>query len=575
MNRTGSTTDRLLPQLESSVLGRHVLAADDATTMRGLLGVAQPVLPDDPTVDIGPIVQRAYDDGAEVLQLVSGSTYLWNTPVFLDRDSMVGGFVIEGNRSRILLGSGLPTTDWTRDPATRFAIFPNTKRSALQGGRVAATAANRATGTAGAIRPLTLRNVTLDGKQNNRGFSYGNRCAVTFDQVVLWGARVGLTWADYSDGNALINCYSKSPGYPGGQVLVEQTAQGDGLLISGGKADISVALARLKYCRGATISSVVTGRLVFDECSAIAVVGGHFEGQDADLPMLGVVNSQVVLQGCVLYETYDSSIPCIQLDDGGSDLSSSDLTLQDCIVMQLITPDQKATSYSPYIGVGTVRAGTRITVRGLQGKHASSGDPGQWRDTAQPFISGGPAALQTALGSSAGRAAQANGDFLLRQTSSGWDVSPSDGGPMVSRRQSSAPSIQRLGSDTKMRRAGALTTGRSYAYVVAVKDALGNFSPLSPSVSASVGASAMLSLDVFLADAPGTLVVWRANGESATAGADRYVVLPARSAHVHLYDTGSQIGGRPWITTGVPSPSVAGTSNDTRDALLLGGKAVS
>ena len=574
MNRTGSYADRLLPQLESSVLGRHVLAADDATTMRGLLGVAQPVLPNDSTVDIGPIVQKAYDDGAEVLRLVSGRTYLWNTPVFLDKESNLGGFVIDGSRARIMMGSGLPTTDWSRDGATRFAIFPNTKRSALQGGRVAVTPANRATGSPGAIRPLTVRGLILDGNGANRGFAFGNRCAVTLDEVVLWRARVALTWADYSDGNTLLNCYSKAPGYAGGQVLVEQTTQGDGLLIAGGKADISETLARLKYCRGATIQSVVTGRLIFDECSAILIVGGHFEGQDADLPMIGVVNSQVTLQGCVLYETYDSTVPSIQVDDGGSDLSVSDLTLQDCIVMQLITAGQKSTSYSPYIAVGTVRAGTRITVRGLQGKHASSGDPGQWRDTAQPFIAGGPAALQTALNSAAGRAAQANGDFLLRQTSSGWEVLPSDGGPMASRRQSGAPSIQRLESNTGMRSAGALATGRSYAYVVAVKDALGNYSPLSDSVSASVGSSAMLSLDVFLSDAPGTLVIWRSDGASAVTGADRFVVLPARSAHVHLYDTGSQIGGRPWITTGVPPTSVAGSTNDTRDALLIGGRAV-
>lgn len=573
MAEFGRIVDRALAPLESSVLGRHLVAAETATTMRALLADGRSVdLPVDGETDIAPLVQRAYDQGAEVLRLVSGRTYVWDSPVFLDRGGALSGFVIEGNRARIKLGPHLPRTSWIRDDATRFAVFPNTRRDALANGRVAVGPSTRATGPDhGALRPLTVRDVTIDGNGGNAGFSFANRAGVTFDQVVLWRARVGATWSGYSDANLFLGCYSRYGGKPALQTMVEQTEPGDGLVLIGGKADTPVAFARLKNCRGAVIQGMVTARMVFDECAGIVIQGSHFEGQSSTSPMLTVRNSQVSMTGCTVYETYDPAVGCILVDDAPSDLSCSELTLHDCTAMQLITPKQRATTFSPFVIFGDTRLGTRLLARGLQGRYASTGTPGHWRDTVQPALAAPrSSALTEALGTHAARAAIAAGDFELRRVASSWEVR-GPGGPVVSRRQE-APVLATVTNRTNMKDAGLLAEGQRFSYVCAVRDALGNHSTLSAARSATADAGRTIGLQVEVANAPAVVVIWR-SGSDAVRSPDRYAVLPARSSLVNLFDTGDRIGGRPWITADVPETSVA-DANRTRDALLLGGRVV-
>lgn len=562
--------------LESTALGRHLIAAGDPAHARALIGAAAVMdLPTDGTTDVAPLIQAAYDAGAQMVQLTSGITYAWNSPVFLDNGGQLGGFVIEGNRARIKLGGGLPKSNWLRDTTTRFAIFPNTNRTALSGGVVTVSSATRSSGTdVGAVRPLTLRNAIIDGNGTNAGFSFANRAGVTMDQVTLWRARVAVTWSDYSDGNTFLNCYSRYGGAPSSQAMVEQVAPGDGIVIVGGKADTPVAFARLKGCRGAAISGLVTARLVFEECDAIHVAGSHFEGQASPVAMVTMKSSRVTFANCAFYETYDATVGCISIDDGSSTVTATDLTLMDCTSMQLVTSGTPDAMFSALVMIATARAGTRVTARGLQGRQASSTAPGRWRDTAQPtFDTGDDDDLRASLDADAGGAVMASGDFQVRRSATGWAVTPSDTGPIASRRQSAAPAITQVTSSASSTM-GALVAGSVYGYLCAVRDALGNWSAASAVASGMPGTTKILGLDIAVADAPGVLVIWRGISFGVATTADRYVVLPVRAGLVSVYDTGSRIGGRPWITSGIPDPTSVATVNSTVDALLVGATVV-
>ena len=157
--------------------GAAPASAADASTLVG-----------DGVTDDAPALQRIFDAGAQP-QFVSNRVYLLNSPVFLDRPSSLAMFVMELNGAILRLGPNLPTTDaFWRDTSTRWAFFPNTKRTALSRGKVAVSTSTRASGSGtGALISLVVRNGTVEGGGANIGFAFANRTGTRFEGVVLRG----------------------------------------------------------------------------------------------------------------------------------------------------------------------------------------------------------------------------------------------------------------------------------------------------------------------------------------------------------------------------------------------------
>lgn len=526
-------------------------------------------LPTDGTTDIGALIQSAYDTGNKFVVLQRNVTYAWNTPVFLDANDKLGGLVIVGNKATILLGSGLPTTSWSRDGSTKFAIFPNTLRTALSGGSVTVNDSTRATGTGGALRTLVVRDVTIDGNTANVGFAFSNRTPTTFEDVVVYRMRVGATWWDYADENTFINCYSRAGSGPSNQVVFEQYQTGDGLTVVGGKADSSVLFASVKTCRGATFTGLVTASLSFQDCSGINIIGMHQEGQQSTSTMLQIKSSQVTLTGCTLYENWSASVPTISIDDSEDTSIGTELILDNVISNQIYTQSTYGTAYSPFIDVIAAQDNTRIIARNLQGMATSTGIAGTWVAGTQPYITAsGSSSMTTALATPRSQAALASGTFTLSKfAGSTWTLATHGDSLYVSKNMA-VPVITQITTETGFV-GGTLSSGTTYSYAAAWIDAQGNMSAVSAEVAKLPGSTQMTRLLINSNSGSGQLIVWRkAASTGASTAPDAYVILTMRPNRAYFYDTGAYLAGRVWLTTSIPTPS---STNSTLDQVLTNG----
>lgn len=526
----------------------HAISVTGVATIASVAGGAAPagaaaadtpVLAGNGTTNDAPALQRFFDLGIQP-PFESGKTYLLNSPIFLDRANSNATSVIELNGATLLLGRSLPTTDaFYRDTATKWAVFPNTKRSALSAGKVDVSVANRATGVyTGALISLVLRNGTVDGAGANVGFAFANRTGVRFEGIILRAGRTLLSWHDYSDANVFLQCHNRAGG-PANSVLVEQINSGDGLLMQSCKADATVGLARLKYCRGAEIVGTVTGSIELDQCSAIHIRAGHQETQLVNKTMVDVRSSEVVIDTTALYlarGAVGSALPpAVRILDSGTVPSS--VVLRDCIEMRALAEGDD--ELGPLVFIEKTVAGTRVEARGLSSAVSARKVGGVWNSTVGPAVSGAP---HVAVATTEGAAVIASGDFILRNPGSGWVAQ------MTIPAQSTASSPPRIAAPTATTAfVGSLaTSGTRYRCRGVLPDGrLSPWSEFTPVVSAQTGA---LKLIVATVGGPQELQIWRYSGGSTTPQA--HISVPAGADAHTLYDTGATLNGFPWLPGG-------------------------
>ncbi|GAA1838292.1 hypothetical protein GCM10009750_24800 [Agromyces salentinus] len=507
----------------------------------------------DGTTNDSPAIQAAYDAGGTGLALEAGRTYLLNSPIFLDRSDPYALFTLQMNGATFALGPGLPRTDaFWRDKTTKWAFYPNTRRQAWSpaAGAVAVTQANRATGTSvGAIVSLVLSDGAVSGGGANVGLIFCNRTAVRLENVVQYGVRAMLSWTDYCDGNILIGCYNRSGG-PEGSVLVEQISNGDGLLMLGCKADSPVGLARLKYCRGAEFTAIVSGRIELDACSGIHLRAVHEEGQNAKGPMLVIRNSHVHVDTSIFYtpRTTDAAVhPSISIDDSSGE-SHSELTLEHCMEMRY--PNSGDQTFGSFIGITGAMPNTRVTAHDLSVQHVTAGTAGVWTATAGPRISG-DGDLGTALAAS--NAAVASGSFSIERRGGAWRVIGLDGDRGHASAAPPVPAVEALSGATEVTGA-SIAAGTRPSYRVATRNVTGNRSAASARASAVVSTRGSVRLSVTADAAPCELLIWRFATTTSTSP-QAFVSVPCGRPEISLLDTGARISGYAWQTSGIPSVS--------------------
>lgn len=545
-----------MDQVETFLIAMEAMSA---------LATAKANLPADGVTDMGPALQAAYDSGDRTIVLDPKGVYLWDTEVFVDEtDPEDQCLVIHGNGAKILLGSSLPTisaSGVTAFSGTRFAIFPNTLRTAESGGVVTISDANRATGSGGALRSLVVHDVVIDGQSANRGFCYANRTPVTMINVKFDDGRVCSTWWDYTDGNTYIGCYSRGNGYSG-QWFVEQVAQGDAVVILGPKADSTVGFYKGTGCRGMFVGGVVTGAFEFHDCSNVDMRGGHQEGQQNDATTLKLYNTDAAYHGSIYL---NATQPGVTVDDSGG-TSGSVLRLGDVQAVSLFTSGDGARA--PLLSI-TPNHATRVHARRMRGVTATTGMAGEHFDGPQPTITGS-AAIIAAAATPAALAAIARGSWdLAATTSSSAFVLRDARGLVITTREPSAPVIAQITTDSGVNPGGTLVEGQVYEYAVAVLDARGKFGAASAAVSATPSAKGGTRILLELPNAPSVVKVWRKTGTGVLAAPTVSVVLPVGARRAYLLDTGANISGRA-VAAAADVPNTVAGANTTLDGVEIG-----
>lgn len=555
-----------LTQLPSSAMD-NIEAWITAVAAKLQFVTARAHLVADGATDIGPAIQAAYDAGDRVISLDPKGDYYWNTPVFVDdTDPEDQGLTIYGNHARIILGSALPTTSVSGVSAfsgTRFAIFPNTLRTAHNTGTnvVTISDATRATGSGGALRSLVIYDALFDGQSANRGISYANRAAASFFGVKLDDARVALTWFSYTDGNLVVGGWNRGSGYAG-QVYIEQVDQGDGLVIIAPKSDSSIVFAKLALCRGASITGPVTCRMEFDDCSNVKIDGGHQEGQQSDSTVLALTNTDLTYHGSIYQNGTQPAITIV--DSGGT--PGSYLRLIDVQSVSLFTSGD--TPRAPLLSI-TPNHSTQVKVRRLRGVVASSAMAGEHTDSIMPWITGS-AGIISAAATPAAQYAQASGSWDLRATTSSTAfVLQRPEGFVVTKREPAQPVLTQITTDSGVNTGGTLTDGQLYEYTYAVLDARGKFSQRATAVSATVGAKRGTRLLLELPNGPSVVKIWRKAGTGVTTAPGHSIIVFVNARRPYLLDTGAYLNGMAWAVASDAADTVAGT-NQTLDGIVLG-----
>ena len=514
----------------ATAFGGHVSPARAAT----------PALVGDGKTNDGPALQAMIDAGIAP-PFRPGVTYLIDSPIFLDRPGSTAMVVLDLGGATLRLGGRLPTTGaFWRDPATKWAIFPNTVRTALAGGAVDVSAATRASGSGtGALVSLVLRNGTIDGVGADVGLVFANRTGIRFESIILRRARTLLSWYDYCDVNVFIQCHNRAGG-PAGSVLVEQISSGDGLLMQSCKADAAVGLARLKYCRGAEITGTVTGTIELDSCSAVQIRGGHQEAPILNKTMVDVRSSQVVIDTTALYLTRgapDEDLPpAVRIDDRSG--VPSTVVLRDSIEMrELNTSDEVLGAYVQIVKAAT---GTRLEARGQTTRASTRASGGLWRPSIGPAIRAAGASVDDIA---RWGALFAQGDFLMTPTASAWDVRSSRGAESVAApSRDSAPA-----ANVEVTPARGLTGSlgdvpRRYRCQAVLADGgVGPLSEFSPAVAPSAG---VLALTIDAGEGAVGMRIWRYQRTSTQA--ESTVTVPCGPPRVSVYDTGTGLDGYAW-----------------------------
>lgn len=504
--------------------------------------VAAAPLVGDGVTDNGPLLQQLVDAGGHI-RFPGPGTYLVDTPVFLDGGDPHGRVVLDLAGGTLLAGPHLPATDaFRREPGVRWLLWSNTRRTAWDAaaGRVDVSAQTRATGTGvGALQAVAVRDGTFDGVDGTVGLVFANRSGTELTAVTMVRGRTLVSWHDYSDATRLQGCHARHGDGPRTGALVEQISSGDGLVVSGCKADAGLHTARLKYCRGAVVEANVTGLLELDQCSNVVVVGGHQEGQLGDRTSVVVRQSQVTFRQTAFYSAHDAGVPSIVVDDPADGPAGSRVHLDACVEVHLHDGRDADVPQGPLLHVAGANPMTEVHARDVRAVTVDTADPGVWVPTSGPRL--------TARGEVADAVADLAGvvppSFAVSRRSGGWRLEPT-AGETEAGDAPTAPDLRHAAAAGGAAGRGSLRRGAGYTYWAAVRDAGGLVSaPARRTVEASGSGAVRLVLGV--ARAPVELLLWRGPA-GARAAPQHHVRLTCASPLVRLLDTGGHLEGLAW-----------------------------
>jgi hypothetical protein len=524
--------------------------------------------------DIGPALQAAFDR-TTVVKLKPGSTYLLNSPVFLDNTSRTKKYVLDTNGARIIYGSGLPSASGLSGLAgTKWAFFNNTLRSALSGGTVTTNTGSSATSGSLASAPrFMIVDGELDAQTNIIGLIWGNWAAARLENCVLVNMQAALSWNGYVDNNTAEQCQftGASPTGSGSQSrLIYQRDSGDGTAIIGCKG-FGAVLADLQSCYGFRIDNCVAGQYILSSCHG-SLSPGHHETDEVNIPYSVYLDrTDLVMESVRTFASKNATKYSIEIDDTPGDTRATHLTLKDHRDIYYLRPSSPTDSADPARGPalhinalntnGWVR-GSGVRSRIQNGWSASgAGYPEGF------YVTSADSSIQSAL--TAGADLLAGPDWEISRDAA-WQVKL-PAGQRPRRRHLTAPTLAAAADTTGI--LGALTNAQSYQYVIACKTASGRYTALSSAQATVAPSTGANLLTITNPSGPCIIAVWRVTGTGVTTAPDHYAEIPCNGASTVFFDFGTRINGRAWQTASLPVPNtVAGTitiSNTTDPAGAL------
>lgn len=571
----------------TGTLSADVLARLDQrfTTMEAVAAQFTSYLPSPGSdVDIAPYIQALYDSGKTHITLSRGQTYYFNSIVFRDSPDVRNTLTIDQNGARINCGpqAGAKASDWTGDSSTRFLFFGNSKRTGYNASTNTVTTGESATSTGSftATVGLGIQILNLDIRGTNQPIRVAHLSNTTGYMTGRISNMLGAVGSrSYCDSNYIqvrhTNPYTGSAEAPS---LINQKGNGDNLVIIG-NADSRALICDLTNCRGATILAPVGGGMRFVDCYAINVIGGHIEGDEhlRSSPVLTVTRSQVRVVGTEIWSANtvrDNGLPAIQtidLRDGTSTPdASTELTLDGVLSRAVYRIADSGGSVvdeaqMPDLQITSINAGSRVVARGYSAAVTQSNLPGVSR--VMPRVTSSIAAVQTAL--DAGAALIASGYWELMQVSSTWRVVPF-GRSLIQETpaRTAAPTVEFASQYTAI--PGAVTGG-TYNYYFAEIDELGMMGPRTLASNVVVSAISTTVRIGLVLRRPGRVAIWR---QVEGGPIDRYIAVGSDVSRFFVYDTGTNVNKRPWITSGFPERPASNTTSTSVNALTWNGRAI-
>lgn len=545
--------------------------ADLTTTLRGAFDTALQGYDKTGATSGTAVLQAALDSSSHVR--IPGGTLLLSTAVFLDSASALGTaapgmYVLDGlGVTTLKLGTGLPTAS-SYGGATGFAFYPNTERAALSGSAVTTSTGNRSSGTAFPSAPrLILRNFIIDGGGGDLGVVFGNTCVTRFESCHFRSLKIGQSWTGYADGAAVIGGQVSLS--PTGSWLIDQISNGDGVLIDSVKCTVG-GLWRANTCQGGRVTNVINGGLSFRNSRGIVIDGGHWEADNnigsaapfpPNTPVIDVDCSHVTVTSPFNYASEDTTVPFLRINDTAGE-NSSDVSIENPVFSDYLRDNDAPRSAD--IHIAAFNASSRLRVTRPTGVVIASGAAPHYRDGI--VVTSAVGGITTAL--AAARHLVAGSAWELRKRDTGYEVAaPSPLAGITVARRLTTPVLSQVAADTDVS-GGTLGSGTTYEYAVALRDAAGLYTAASAAVSAAATAIGALRLIGTVDRPPATLVAWRKVGAGVLATPDAYVEIPVDANSYRLYDTGTYLNGRPWVTTSVPVPNTVAAANNTFDRIM-------
>ncbi len=555
-------------------------------------------IPRNGTSDCSPAFQAIFDAGFPI-RLRRGVTYTMNSAVFSDENTWAMPMVVNANGATIHLGPGLPVVTSVLDGDTKFAFLVNIDRTSADS--IALSESVRSTGDSGKFHGLTIENARVT---TDNGADVGLVCtytsAVNLKSVSMRGGRTALTSFGYTEPHRIDQCDFNSAGGAnqiGDAWFIYNKTAGDGMTISGLKINGAVGGISLESTRGCVIDGLISGRMRLTECEGIVINSDHNESLFETFPVNIVISSSSVeFNGGVLYgpvaaladvTSVDDPLGMVNIIDGHNERAST-VTFRGTTFTYFQHAAPADAALLPHIHFTYANPATVVNfVSVIYSLNAiGSANAGVWRRTAgiqfsirqSSTVAMAPAAGLTSVYA---KSLIASGTFKIinGSTTGSTNAYPTQvkaiplDTSIVAQRALVAPNAISTYNKNDIG-PGTLVDGTTYYYTGAFRNAVGQYTDHLTPVSAQAGPDRTMRLRISNPNGYAVLVLWRKDAPGVETTPDASVEIPIGNVVAFLFDTGTLVAGYPWITEGVPAPSVVAAANSTTAGILVDETAV-
>lgn len=402
--------------------------------------------------------------------------------------------------------------------------------------------------------------LAIDGSNSVlASFLYNRQASFKFANMYMTDLMYGAKNYGYTDNVTLENIYWRMPKTDGW--LYWTDGGGDGfkakqIIVAPDGSGPQNAIY-LKRCNGGVLESCIGGKYEFVQCHAIEFIALHNEQHDNN-NAITIKNSSIAIRGGHLFNAMGAAVYPVTIDDSNSAPGSQSNVVFDNLsfITAQVDSTTERTADIRLLGVQTasgVPGTTKITLRNCYGLFVNPTYCYYFYPRGI-VITSDDATLNTELTTKQGLL---SGNVEISLVNEVWKVRPLGQHNGFEFESLGTPNIWYC-AETVDKAYGSIQTGTTYYYKAAIISLIGS-SIASAEVSAGVtvnNRAIQVAIDNI---APYTMLrLWRG---TSTGSYDRYVNIPMSTGRMRsLFDTGTNVSGFVWITTGVPAVPTVNTA---------------